>query len=439
MDKTIASLLEALSFSPNNMRLKKHVAELLQQAGRNEEALQQWQEIFQQTEDPECLVYLGTIYYQLENFSRAKEMLTQTLSTRPAADVYLMLSRTCFALAEYQQAGNYYLEALDRDASLEDTEYQQKLASKNVKVPQKLGIDGDGGAGMQDDALERPRVSFKDVGGLEELKENIKMNIIYPFQNPSLFKTFGKKVGGGILLYGPPGCGKTFLARATAGECNARFINIAIDDILDMYIGNSEKNLHAVFELARKHTPAIIFIDELDALGGSRQQMRYQNNRMLTNQLLSELDGVESDNSEILVLGATNSPWFVDSSLRRPGRFDRVLFVPPPDLQARVEILQLHLKDKPLEALDYVKLAKGMEKFSGADIKAVCDAAADIAITNAMKTGKVRPLSMDDMLSALKKVRPSTLEWLQTAKNHATYSNAGGAYDDILDYFQRHK
>jgi SpoVK/Ycf46/Vps4 family AAA+-type ATPase len=206
-----------------------------------------------------------------------------------------------------------------------------------------------------------------------------------------------------------------------------------------MYTGGSEKNLHAVFELARHHTPAIIFIDELDALGGSRQQMRFHHNRMLTNQLLNEMDGVESDNSEILVLGATNSPWFVDASLRRPGRFDRVLFVPPPDLQARLEILQLYLEGKPIETIDYAKIARGMEKFSGADIKAVCDTAADIAIMHAMKTGKVRPIRTEDMTAALKKVKPSTLEWLATAKNYVTYSNAGGSYDDILDYFQKNK
>ncbi len=181
----------------------------------------------------------------------------------------------------------------------------------------------------------------------------------------------------------------------------------------------------------------MIFIDELDAIGGSRQQMRYHHSRMLTNQLLNELDGVETDNSEILVLGATNSPWFVDASLRRPGRFDRVLFVPPPDLKARVEILTLYLKGKPIEAIDYTRVAKLMERFSGADVKAVCDMAADTVIMSAMRTGKVRPIRTEDLLEALKKVRPSTLEWLATAKNYATYSNVAGAYDDIVDYLKK--
>ncbi|MGH2509943.1 MAG: ATP-binding protein, partial [Ktedonobacteraceae bacterium] len=222
-----------------------------------------------------------------------------------------------------------------------------------------------------------------------------------------------------------------------AGECNARFINIAINDILDMWIGNSEKNLHKLFELARRHTPAILFIDELDAIGGSRQQMRSQHGRILTNQLLSEMDGIASENSELLILGATNSPWFVDSALRRPGRFDRILFVPPPDLEARAEILQLHLAGRPTGQIDALRIAKGMEKFSGADIQAVCEVAADAVIQEVMKTGQMRAILTNDLLVALKKVKPSTLEWISTAKNYATYSNEAGAYDDILDFFKK--
>ena len=441
MDKAIAALLEALEFTPNNVRLRKHVVELMLQAGQLDAAIVQLQLIVEQTEDPEYKLLLGKAYYQHKDFLDAETLLIQVVASLPSAEAYMQLSQTCFALGKYQQAGDYYQDALDRDASLGDSSYQRELYAHGVRSQEKLALsnsdDGDDDeSAVQDDIVERPKITFKDVGGLDELKENIKMNIIYPFQNPALFKSFGKKIGGGILLYGPPGCGKTFLARATAGECNARFINIAINDILDMYIGNSEKNLHQVFALARNRTPAILFIDELDAIGGSRQQMRHHHSRMLTNQLLNELDGVESDNSEILVLAATNSPWFVDSSLRRPGRFDRILFVPPPDIKARTEILTLLLKDKPIEAIDYERVAKSMEKYSGADIKAVCEVAADKVIMQVMKTGKMRPIQTGDLLEAIRKTKPSTLEWLATAKNYATYSNAAGVYDDILDYLK---
>ncbi len=437
MDKNIAPLLEALRFSPTNIPLKKHIAELMLQSRKIDEAIEQLQEILAQGEDTDCRVSLAKANYNSGDFQAAKANAEKALAVKPSADLSLLLSKICFSLEEYSAAGDYYQEALDLEPESEDADYQQELSNHNVQVKVKLHIVNFAHSSIQDDIVEHPTITFADVGGLEDLKENIKMNILYPFQNPSLFKAYGRKIGGGILLYGPPGCGKTFLARATAGECSANFINIAINDILDMYIGNSEKNLHQFFEKAREHTPTIVFIDELDAIGGSRQQMHYHHNRMLTNQLLNELDGVDSDNNEILVLGATNSPWFVDSSLRRPGRFDRVLFVPPPDFKARIEVLNIYLKDKPTEAIDVVKIAKSTEKYSGADLKAICDAATDTAITDAMRTGKIRPIRTEDVLNALKKTKPSTLEWLSTAKNYATYSNEAGTYDDILNFFKK--
>lgn len=436
-DRNIAALLEALKFSPENIPLKKHIAELLLQAGRTDEAIRHLKEIIERNGDPECLLMLGRAYYEREEFREAARVLEQAVAKKPSAEAYMQLSKVMFVLEQYQQAADYYHNALNLDPKLEDKEYEEKLRGRNTRLKAGVSEAEPDTAFIDDDVMERPNITFQDVGGLQELKENIRMNIIYPFQNPALFRQFGKKIGGGILMYGPPGCGKTFIARATAGECNARFINIAINDILDMWLGNSEKNLHAIFELARKNTPAVIFIDELDAIGGSRQQMRFHHSRMLTNQLLSELDGVASNNDEILVLGATNSPWFVDSSLRRPGRFDRILFVPPPDAQARIEILQLHLKGKPTEAIDYARVAKGMEKFSGADIRAVCDLAADAVIQDVMKAGRMRPIRTDDLLNALKRTKPSTLEWLSTAKNYATFSNDAGTYDDILNYFKK--
>lgn len=438
-EKNIAALLEALKFSPDNIPLKKHLAELLLQAGRTEEAVRFFKEIIAQTGDADAMISLGRAYYEREEFREAAIVLEQALSKKQTAELYLLLSKVHFVLEHYQQAGDYYQNALDLDSSAEDKEYQEKLRVKGARarIANTESDNDDLYAPVQDDVLERPGVTFQDVGGLADLKEDIRMNIIYPFQNPALFRSFGKKIGGGILMYGPPGCGKTFIARATAGECNARFINIAINDILDMWVGKSEKNLHEFFELARRNTPAIIFIDELDAIGGSRQQMRFQHSRMLTNQLLNELDGVASKNDEILVLGATNSPWFVDSSLRRPGRFDRILFVPPPDADARIEILQLHLKGKPTEVIDYPRLAKSTERYSGADLKAICDAAADVAIRRAMKSGKLLPIRTEDLLAALRTVKPSTLEWFSTAKNYATYSNEAGTYDDILNYLKK--
>lgn len=448
-EKNLTTLLEALKFSPDNLPLKKHVAGLLLQAGQIEKAIQFFKEILAIEDDFDCLVNLGQAYSEQEETKAAIAIWEKALILRPeAADLCLRLSKLHLALNHVQEARERYQKACTLDPKLADAKYEEQLLNRETNLPNfsphpaqerarvsSVGNEGDD-LSLPEDLLERPAITFQNVGGLSELKEHIRMNIIYPFQNPALFRSFGKQIGGGILMYGPPGCGKTFIARATAGECNARFINISINDVLDMWLGNSEKNLHRLFELARANTPAIIFIDELDAIGGSRQQTRSSNLRTLTNQLLSEMDGIVSDNSEVLILGATNSPWFVDSSLRRPGRFDRVLFVPPPDLTARIEILQIHLANKPVEKIDYQRIAKGMSKYSGADIRAVCEAAAGEVIQEVMKSGKMRPIRTENLLGALKKVKPSTLEWFATAKNYATYSNEAGAYDDILNFFK---
>ena len=166
---------------------------------------------------------------------------------------------------------------------------------------------------------------------MDTVKDEVRMKIILPLQQPELFKAYGKKIGGGILMYGPPGCGKTFLARATAGEVNAGFLAVGISDVLDMWIGQSEKNLHGIFEQARSHKPCVLFFDEVDALGANRTDMLKSGGRQIINQFLSELDGVASSNDGVLILAATNAPWHLDPAFRRPGRFDRILFVPPPD------------------------------------------------------------------------------------------------------------
>lgn len=440
LKQDIDAILEALRLSPENRPLKKYASELLRDAGRLEEAKVYLQELLQ--EDPtdlEVKISLAEIYYQMTEFTEAKDLLLSE-ENKLQAKAVLLLSKVFYALGDYKQAVNYYQKARDADPRIYDASYEKELAPHMVQVRPKLKVIDyrrRDEANENDDLFERPKVTFDDLGGLDELKENIRMQIIYPLQNPDLFRSYGKRVGGGLLLYGPPGCGKTHIARATAGECNANFISINIHDILDMYIGQSERNLHSIFESAREKSPTIIFIDELDALGGSRQKATSSHARSLTNQLLSELDGVHSQNNDILVLGATNTPWFVDSALRRPGRFDRVLFVAPPDLEARVEILKIYLKEKPTDRIDYVKVAKKMDKYSGADIRAVCDMATDVVIQEVMKTGKRIMIETKHLLQALKKVKPSTIEWLSTAKNYATYSNESGVYDPILEYLQK--
>lgn len=284
---------------------------------------------------------------------------------------------------------------------------------------------------------EKYKLTFADVGGLEALKREANMKIIQPFKNPELFKKFHKQAGGGILLYGPPGCGKSYFARAIAGECDAAFYNIGIDDILDMYVGNSEKNIKAMFETARAHRPAVIFIDEIDALGRKRELLKNSALTTTINAFLAQMDGAESDNENILIIGATNAPWDVDSAFKRTGRFDRIFFIPPPDSVARAEIFALYLDELPIETLDYEALAAASEGFSGADIKGVVDRVSEATIEAILESGEEVKITQGALMETVAATKKSTAEWFGMAKNVVEYANADGHYDALEAYMRQ--
>ncbi|SFS68437.1 26S protease regulatory subunit [Paenibacillus sp. BC26] len=285
---------------------------------------------------------------------------------------------------------------------------------------------------------DKPKETFEDVGGLEDVKKKIRMNFILPLKQPEIFKAYGKQAGGSLLLFGPPGCGKTFLARAVAGEIDANFIHIELQAILSMYVGQSEHNLHDVFQKARENKPCVIFIDELDAMGGSRHQMRQHHERMLVNQLLTELDGLQAGNDQVFVIGATNTPWYLDSALRRPGRFNHLVFVPPPEEEERSTILKLKLADKPTASLNLSKLAAETKLFSGADLEQVVKDAVDYAMERTFETGEIQPIVQEDLRKSLKARKATTIEWFSTARNYATFSDVNGDYQIVLDYVKKH-
>jgi SpoVK/Ycf46/Vps4 family AAA+-type ATPase len=174
----------------------------------------------------------------------------------------------------------------------------------------------------------------------------------------------------------------------------------------------------------------------VDALAASRADMRTSVGRHLINQFLAEMDGVQTSNEGVLILAATNAPWHVDGAFRRPGRFDRILFVPPPDLKARAEVLRVLTRGKPVQDIDYDHVAKKAEGFSGADLKAVIDLSIEGKLREAMRDGVPKPLTTRDLLGAAGQVKPSTKDWFATARNYALYSNQGGTYDDILKYLK---
>jgi SpoVK/Ycf46/Vps4 family AAA+-type ATPase len=279
----------------------------------------------------------------------------------------------------------------------------------------------------------RPRTTFADVGGLEGVKEDIRRRILHPLQHPQLYKQYGRQAGGGILLYGPPGCGKSLLAKAIAGEISARWMEVGIHEILDMWMGNSEKNLHALFQKAREQAPTVLYFDEIDALAADRHDLRKSAGRTTINQFLSELDGSTASNEGVLVFGATNSPWHLDPAFRRPGRFDRILFAPPPDEPSREAILRIQLRDLPQSDLDFRKLAKKSDGLSGADLKSAVERACDSVLSESLKSGKPpASLSTSTLVEALAKTSPSTKGWFETARNYALHGNHDGQYDDIL-------
>ncbi|MFD0889574.1 AAA family ATPase, partial [Streptosporangium algeriense] len=286
--------------------------------------------------------------------------------------------------------------------------------------------------------VERSRFTFTDVAGMEEVKETLRLKLLLPVQQPELFAAFGKRAGGGVLLYGPPGAGKTHLARAAAGELGAAFVNVGLTDVLDMYIGSSERNLRAVFETAREHRPCVLFFDEVDALAARRSDMRHAYNRQLVNQFLAELDGVDDDANEgVLVLAATNAPWYVDVAFRRPGRFDRLVFVPPPDMVARAAILRILCRDKPLAEMDFDAVARITDRFTGADLKGVVDRAVEAKLQQSISAGRMIPLATSDLLTAAGQVKPTAVrEWLTTARNYVLHANESGAWDELMPWIK---
>jgi transitional endoplasmic reticulum ATPase len=438
-------LRQAVAYSPDNVPLLL----LLAQACLDEWSLDEARSIFDRVltldpQRPEAKVGVARVLHLTgksdEAFVRAEAAIQQHPNFAPA---HLLLARLHAGENNRAAAKSAYAEALRLDPALRDPAVEKELgaaATPEKSEPQKVTATGWSPSEEEDDAgaenaeVEKPTLTFAEVGGMDTVKEEIRMKIIHPLKNPQLFQAYGKKIGGGVLLYGPPGCGKTLLSRATAGEIKAAFLSVGIHHILDMYLGNSEKQLHELFETARRHAPAVLFFDEVDALAADRNDLKRSAGRTLINQFLAEMDGNVGNNDGLLILGATNAPWHLDPAFRRPGRFDRILFVPPPDEAARQSIIEVMAKGKPTDRLDARAVARKTKDFSGADLKAVFDLAIERSLARAMTEGRVIPLGTDDFLRAAKDVKPSSRAWFESAKNYAIYSNQSGFYDDVLEF-----
>lgn len=447
-DDMISGLLEALAFSPDNVPLRLHLADALYNFGRFSEAKEHsYIALRHQPKNTKAKEFLAKTCFALNSFSECIIILEELERVEQLSfNAQLLLTKAYVKENSIAKAIESYKSVLKLDPKYRDAELDKVLRSSAPSKPKSTyDDDEDGLYGFDDEEdddedlyefMEKPNINFSDVGGMDEIKRQIDLKIIKPLKHQDLYSAYGKKVGGGILLYGPPGCGKTFIAKATAGEIDSNFLSIGLNDILDMWIGNSERALHDVFEFARRNTPCVIFIDEIDALGANRSDLKGSAGRNVINQFLSELDGVSSNNEGILVVGATNAPWHLDPAFRRPGRFDRIIFVPPPDAEAREHIFNLKLKSKPTEDIDIKTLGKKTDEFSGADIEAVIDIAVEAKLEDAFMDGVPKPLVTKDLLNALKKHNATTKEWFKSAKNFALFANESGLYDDILAYLK---
>jgi SpoVK/Ycf46/Vps4 family AAA+-type ATPase len=403
-------LERALLSNPFNVELRTEYANVLLEAGDAQAALPQFELLLSQS-------------------------ATNAAAQVGAALALLRLGRDSEALQRYAGARN--TPGFQSEPTLE-----ARLEKAKPAAPARFTVLQ---GGKSDTVVNfvapqsRERVGFADIAGLEDLKRTVRLQIIEPFLKPGIFAKFKKQAGGGVLLYGPPGCGKTLIARAVATECHAQFMSIGIADVLSMWIGESERNLSSLFDKARHSRPCVLFFDEIDALAYSRSKAQSEHTRQVVNEFLAQLDGFSADNQGVLILAATNMPWDVDPAMKRPGRFSRSVFVPPPDAQARARIVELKLAGVPHENIDSQVIGATTPHFSGADIEGVVELAKDYVLEEYVSNGTERSIQQDDLVRAAKSMQPSTMDWLRTARNLVKYAGADASYGDVEKYLKTHK
>ncbi len=336
-------------------------------------------------------------------------------------------------ISEYQHdyvgAKEWYEKALSRNPNYEQAkarleQLMPKLGKQDIEEKsEKTKVGGSSETVVEEGQLKKVRwhksnITFKDVVGMEREKKLIYENIILAIRKPELLKAYGKKLGLGVIFYGPPGNGKTYLVNAIGGETGSNVMIARINEIVDMYAGNTEKNMHAIFEQARKNTPVIIFFDEIDALGmkreGGGEQQSYM--RMAVNQFLQEMDGIEKNPEGIFVIGATNQPWDIDPALKRSKRFGESIYVPPPDYKTRKHAFIYNTRKMPLGRMNFGRLARASMGFSQADIEEICDKAALIPAAEEDRTGKKRKIEMRDFIRMIKAHGNTLDEWYSMVK-----------------------
>ncbi|MCG3136507.1 MAG: ATP-dependent zinc metalloprotease FtsH [Phycisphaerae bacterium] len=332
---------------------------------------------------------------------------------------------------EYAAARSYLIEAAECMIELAEQaktpqlrQQQETYAAELIELAKKCEQNKKSGsparqrAGENEDedqsasewiVREKPNIGFDDIAGLENVKNEIRLKMIYPLQHRELAAKYGINPGGGVLLYGPPGTGKTMMAKAIAFELQATFFLVSPADILSKWVGEAEQNLKKLFEAARAEPQAIIFMDEIEALTPRREGHGSSVMQRVVPQILQELEGFgEQKGQPLLFLGATNKPWLLDEAMRRPGRFDTMIYVPLPDAPARFKLLEINLADKPLaEDVNFGPLCDMLDGYSGADITHIAEVAARQAFLESIAGQQARTIIQQDIINVIQATPPS--------------------------------
>jgi transitional endoplasmic reticulum ATPase len=337
-----------------------------------------------------------------------------------------------FKKGEYAVAKTYLIEAAEAMVELAESakteelrgqheEYAAELIDLAKECDRRKGQRGggrtvareradDGGPDASDWIVsERPDISYDDVAGMEDVKQEIRLKMIYPFTHPELARRYGVGTGGGVLLYGPPGTGKTMMAKATAHELDATFFVISPAQIMSKWVGEAEQNVQRLFDAAKAHDKSVIFIDEVEALVPRRKSGGSTVMQRVVPQILQELEGFDrTSDRALLFIGATNKPWMLDEAMLRPGRLDTKVYVALPDAPARLKLLEIYLGCRPVaDDVDFGKLCDLLEGYSGADIKNIASQAATRPFLESVAGNEPRAITMADVLDVLEDTAPS--------------------------------
>jgi len=256
---------------------------------------------------------------------------------------------------------------------------------------------------------DKPTIGFDDIAGLEDVKQEIRVKMIYPFLHADLAKQYGIGAGGGILLYGPPGTGKTMIAKAVAKEIDATFFLVSPAQIMSKWVGEAEQNIRKLFEAAKAEPTSVIFLDETEALVPKRASDSSTVMQRVVPQILQELEGFDRGSDRaLLFIGATNRPWMLDDAVLRPGRLDARVYVPLPDAPARFRLLEIYFEGRPLAPdVDFGAVCDRLAGYSGADIKAIAHEAAELPFLEAVGGAAPRSISHGDIIRVIEAIRPS--------------------------------